>query len=431
MTLIGANGAGKSTTLRSINGLNHPRQGTIRFQRPGHHERRAARDRQDGHRAVARGAPALPAHERAREPRDGRLPARRQRELQGGPRPRLRALPAARRAEAAEGRDAVGRRAADVRDGPRADGAAEAAAARRAVDGAGADLRREDLRDRRARSTRRGRRPARRAERADGARRGQPRLRARDRQDRARGRRRRSSARERAALPPEGVPRRSRPRLGAGKSPPTSSGKYGGASRKPIRAPPPARPCAISSALEIPCVGTKPSVPCGRGRGSPRRGRRPAGRAPAGTRPSRRTAGAGGRRGRRGRRRAPRSSAAAACSAAASSGAVRRSRSAGRRRGRAPASRARSAARGGAARRPCRRPRRGTASRQSRSASPSATVAAVTGFSRSRGEWALPRDPDHDRVERLVEPGRSAARSRAGAPPRARRTAARRRPRRR
>jgi branched-chain amino acid transport system ATP-binding protein len=32
MTLIGANGAGKSTTLRSINGLNHPRKGTITFQ---------------------------------------------------------------------------------------------------------------------------------------------------------------------------------------------------------------------------------------------------------------------------------------------------------------------------------------------------------------------------------------------------------------
>jgi len=32
VTLIGANGAGKSTTLRSINGLNHPRQGTISFQ---------------------------------------------------------------------------------------------------------------------------------------------------------------------------------------------------------------------------------------------------------------------------------------------------------------------------------------------------------------------------------------------------------------
>src|SRR5262245_15334047 len=32
VTLIGANGAGKSTTLRSINGLNHQRQGTIPFQ---------------------------------------------------------------------------------------------------------------------------------------------------------------------------------------------------------------------------------------------------------------------------------------------------------------------------------------------------------------------------------------------------------------
>ena len=32
VTLIGSNGAGKSTTLRSINGLNHPRQGTIGFQ---------------------------------------------------------------------------------------------------------------------------------------------------------------------------------------------------------------------------------------------------------------------------------------------------------------------------------------------------------------------------------------------------------------
>jgi len=32
VTLIGANGAGKSTTLRSINGLVHPRMGTIRFR---------------------------------------------------------------------------------------------------------------------------------------------------------------------------------------------------------------------------------------------------------------------------------------------------------------------------------------------------------------------------------------------------------------
>ena len=32
VTLIGANGAGKSTTLRAINGLNRPRTGTISFQ---------------------------------------------------------------------------------------------------------------------------------------------------------------------------------------------------------------------------------------------------------------------------------------------------------------------------------------------------------------------------------------------------------------
>jgi branched-chain amino acid transport system ATP-binding protein len=32
VTLLGANGAGKSTTLRSINGLNRPSEGTIKFQ---------------------------------------------------------------------------------------------------------------------------------------------------------------------------------------------------------------------------------------------------------------------------------------------------------------------------------------------------------------------------------------------------------------
>jgi branched-chain amino acid transport system ATP-binding protein len=32
VTMLGANGAGKSTTLRSVNGLNRPRRGTIQFQ---------------------------------------------------------------------------------------------------------------------------------------------------------------------------------------------------------------------------------------------------------------------------------------------------------------------------------------------------------------------------------------------------------------
>ena len=45
VTLIGANGAGKSTTLRSINGLNQPREGTIGFRGKDITRDRAARDR--------------------------------------------------------------------------------------------------------------------------------------------------------------------------------------------------------------------------------------------------------------------------------------------------------------------------------------------------------------------------------------------------
>ena len=42
VTLIGANGAGKSTTLRSINGLNHPRRGRIRSRHRGTRDRAVA-----------------------------------------------------------------------------------------------------------------------------------------------------------------------------------------------------------------------------------------------------------------------------------------------------------------------------------------------------------------------------------------------------
>ena len=60
------------------------------------------------------------------------------------------ALPAAARAAQPARRDAVGRRAADGRDGPRADVPAEAAAHGRAVDGARADPGRAELRDHQA-----------------------------------------------------------------------------------------------------------------------------------------------------------------------------------------------------------------------------------------------------------------------------------------
>ena len=79
VTLIGSNGAGKSTTLRSISGLTPPAQGSIRFDGEEIAETRAAGHRPARHLAVARGPPLLPAHDRAREPRPRRLPAPRRR----------------------------------------------------------------------------------------------------------------------------------------------------------------------------------------------------------------------------------------------------------------------------------------------------------------------------------------------------------------
>ena len=85
----------------------------------------------------------------------------------------------------------------------------------------------------------------------DGARGREPRLRAETGTHRARGAGGRAQD-ERAG--PQDLPRR---RAEAG---PTSSGAYGGASRTPTRARPPASPCAISSALAIEWLGTNPSA---------------------------------------------------------------------------------------------------------------------------------------------------------------------------
>ena len=79
VTLIGSNGAGKSTTLRSISGLNPPKIGTIKFR--GKRDPRPARlpGGRAGDRAVAGGPPRLLAHDGAREPRDGRVHPQRRR----------------------------------------------------------------------------------------------------------------------------------------------------------------------------------------------------------------------------------------------------------------------------------------------------------------------------------------------------------------
>ena len=51
VTLIGSNGAGKSTTLRSISGLTPASAGSDHVRRRGHHPRARARDRRPRNRA--------------------------------------------------------------------------------------------------------------------------------------------------------------------------------------------------------------------------------------------------------------------------------------------------------------------------------------------------------------------------------------------
>ena len=158
VTLIGANGAGKSTTLRSINGLNHPREGTIRFQgrditNAAPHEivKDGIAQSPEGRRLFPR-MTVLENLEMGAFQRTDRANFKEDLDRVFHLFPRL-----AERKQQKAGTMSGGEQQM-VRDGPRADGAPEAAAPRRAVDGARADLRREDLRDHRARSTRRARR---------------------------------------------------------------------------------------------------------------------------------------------------------------------------------------------------------------------------------------------------------------------------------
>ena len=73
VTLIGANGAGKSTTMMTIFGAPRARRGRITFDGRRHHRPADASDRQAVDRPVAGGPPHLSAHDGVREPSDGRL----------------------------------------------------------------------------------------------------------------------------------------------------------------------------------------------------------------------------------------------------------------------------------------------------------------------------------------------------------------------
>ena len=79
VTLIGSNGAGKSTTLRSISGLTPPRQGSIRFDGKEIAETAPQDIVRLGISQSPEGRHCFQRMTRAREPRPRRLPAPRRR----------------------------------------------------------------------------------------------------------------------------------------------------------------------------------------------------------------------------------------------------------------------------------------------------------------------------------------------------------------
>ncbi len=176
VALLGANGAGKTTTLKAISNLLHSERGevtkgSIVFEgaevqslSPNELVRRGCIQVMEGRHCFGHLTIEENLLTGAFTRKDGRAAIARDLELVYGYFKRLR-----------ERRDFdgglyVGRRAADVRDRPRADVAAEDDPARRAVDGAGAADRRRDFRDR-ERSEREGECvvPAGRAEHQHGA----------------------------------------------------------------------------------------------------------------------------------------------------------------------------------------------------------------------------------------------------------------------
>ena len=158
VTLIGANGAGKTTTLRAIMGLV-----------PGLRRRGPLRGRADPLARPRTGSCARASSLVPGGPRRLREPDRARRTSSWAPtrgatariaaRPRagLRAVPAPEGAAQADGGHALGRRAADAGDRPRADVAAEGPAPRRAVAGPGAASSCTPSSRRSRRSTRRAR----------------------------------------------------------------------------------------------------------------------------------------------------------------------------------------------------------------------------------------------------------------------------------
>ncbi len=154
VALLGANGAGKSTTLKAISNLLRAERGDVT---KGTIEFKGKRvDKLTTNELVRMGVcqvmegrhcfQHLTVEENLLTGAFTRKVSRG--EIEGRARARLSLFPAAEAAPHEPVRIHVRRRAADDGDRPRADGAADDDPARRAVDGAGAADRRGDLRDR-------------------------------------------------------------------------------------------------------------------------------------------------------------------------------------------------------------------------------------------------------------------------------------------
>ena len=171
VTLLGSNGAGKTTTMRTISGLRRLTSGSVWFEGRDITGVKAHKRVIDGliqapeGRGVFPGMTVVENLEMGCYGRKFASKAEHNERLDWV----LETFPRLAERSAPGGRHAVRWRAADAGDRPRADGPAEGAAARRAVDGSGADGDLADLRDHRRDQLPGHDGAARRAERAAGA----------------------------------------------------------------------------------------------------------------------------------------------------------------------------------------------------------------------------------------------------------------------
>ena len=179
--VIGPNGAGKTTLMRVISGLIRPRNGSIAMEGTDVLATPAHRIVEPRHRPCAGEPAAVSAAHGRRQSEDGCVHARCARQIRRAAGIRLRSVSPHEGTARPDGGNHVGRRAADVRDRPRADVEPEAAAARRAVGGARAGRGAAGVRTGEADSRQRAHGADRRAERAAGAARRRSRLSARSR----------------------------------------------------------------------------------------------------------------------------------------------------------------------------------------------------------------------------------------------------------